>query len=81
MPRVVFSSTLQRYTDGQAAVQVTSLDYRALLKELRAQFPEIPEALLRKQALAIDGQVVHEPLLQRFRDDSELVFVPKIAGG
>ena len=36
---------------------------------------------LEKMAVAIDGMIIHEPLLQRFGEDSELVFVPRIAGG
>jgi hypothetical protein len=31
--------------------------------------------------VAIDGVLVHTPLLETFEPDSELVFIPKITGG
>ncbi|MFT5335617.1 MAG: hypothetical protein ACI9GB_003536, partial [Halioglobus sp.] len=31
--------------------------------------------------IAIDGVMIHSPLLETFGPNSELVFIPKIAGG
>lgn len=81
MPRVTFPADLQRYTGGAAEVEVRALNYRDLLQELSRRYPALDPGSLRRLALAIDGVVIHEPLLESFRPDSELVLVPRIAGG
>lgn len=81
MTRVLIPSDLRRYTGGEAQVDVNARSYRELLPELCARFPGLDAKALQKMAIAIDGMVIHEPLLQRFGDNSELVFVPRIAGG
>lgn len=81
MARVVIPSDLQRQTEGLAQVEVSARSYRELVPELCRRFPDLDRAALEKMAVAIDGMIIHEPLLQRFGDDSELVFVPRIAGG
>lgn len=80
MATVTFPSNLRRLT-GETRVLVAAGAYRDLIAELCERFPDLSEEVLRKQAIAIDGRVVQEPLLETFRADSELVFVTKIAGG
>jgi len=77
----VFTSDLQRYTGGVAEVEVSALRYRDLIDELCAEFPALEEETLRKLALAIDGVIIHTPLLETFSSNSELVFIARIAGG
>ena len=81
MARLLIPSDLQRFTGGAGSVEVSARSYRELLDELYRRFPEWDGETLEKMAIAIDGVIIHEPLLQRFADDSELVFVPRIAGG
>lgn len=81
MPRVVLSPAMARFTGGAREVDLDALSYRALVAELRERFDGLPEELIRKQAIAIDGMIVQEPLLETFRPDSEVVLVAKIAGG
>ena len=81
MASVTIPSDLQRYTDGTAEVEVAALTYRELVDELSRKFPALTAEIIRKQAIAIDGMVIHEPLLETFRPDSELVLVARIAGG
>lgn len=81
MARVLIPSDLQRFTGGQGSVEVNTRSYRDLLAELCHRFPDLDRERLEKMAIAIDGVIIHEPLLQGFTDDSELVFVPRIAGG
>ncbi len=80
MARVIFTSELERLT-GESEVTVAAEAYRDLLVELCARFPKLRQDALRKQALAIDGIVIQEPLLETFDADSELIFFAKIAGG
>jgi hypothetical protein len=78
---VTFPSELQRYTGGVEAVEVDALNYRDLVAELASRFPELTPDTIRKQAIAIDGMIIHEPLLETFGPDSDLVLVRRIAGG
>jgi len=81
MPKVVLPSTMARFTGGVNPVEVAAGNYRELVTELCERFTDLPEELVRKQAIAIDGMIVQEPMLETFRADSEGVLVAKIAGG
>ncbi len=81
MAKVVFPSDLQRYTRGAGEIEVSAASYRELLAELRTRFPALSDEVMDKQAVAIDGHIIPEPLLETFGADSELVFFAKIAGG
>ena len=81
MPTVTFPPDMQRFTDGASEVQVSALRFPDLVEELCSRFPALTEETIRKQAMAIDGMIIHEPLLESFQADSELVFFARIAGG
>ena len=81
MAKVIFSSELQRHTDGTREFEVAAGNYRHLVNELRQHFPALTEAMFEKHAIAIDGRLIQTPLLETFNSDSELVFVARIAGG
>jgi len=79
--RLAVPSDMRQYTDGAATIEVAAENYRDMVSELRRRFPALTGEIIRKQALAIDGMIVTEPLLETFAPDSELVFFAKIAGG
>ncbi len=81
MAKVILSAEMSRQAESASEVEVTSRRFPDLVGELLSRFPGLSEELVRKQSLAIDGMIVHEPLLETFEDDSELVFVARIAGG
>lgn len=81
MASITIPTDLQRFTGGAAAVEVRARNYRDLVDELSRTFPLLTPDTIRKQAIAIDGMVIHEPLLESFGPDSQLVLVPRIAGG
>ncbi|HUR33140.1 MAG TPA: MoaD/ThiS family protein [Vicinamibacterales bacterium] len=80
MPVVHFSSTLMRHTGGIQQMTLEAPRVKELVAALIAQFPGL-ELELGELAVAIDGEVrpdaAYEPLLPQ----SEVYFVPKIAGG
>jgi molybdopterin converting factor small subunit len=78
---VIFPADLQRFTGGATRVEVAAGNYRDLVAELCERYPALTEEALRKQAIAIDGAIIHRPLLETFDNDAELVFVARIAGG
>jgi iron-sulfur cluster repair protein YtfE (RIC family) len=81
MARVIMHSDMSRCCGGDRELDVAATSYRELVAELCERYDGLSEELVRKHAIAIDGMIVHEPLLERFGADSELVFVAKIAGG
>ncbi len=81
MARVILSAEMSRQAEGASEVEVTARRFPDLVRELRSRFPGLSEELVRKQSLAIDGMIVHEPLLEAFDENSELVFIARIAGG
>lgn len=81
MATVVFSSGLQRHTGGVERLNVSAPDVRGLIAALDARFPGIGEVLRSGMAVAIDGEIIQEPLLEAVPDDSEVHFLPSISGG
>jgi hypothetical protein len=81
LAKVIFTSDLQRYTDGKREVEVAANSYQQLVAELQQRFPSLTAVIVGKYGLAIDGAIIQTPLLERFGKDSELVFVTRIAGG
>ena len=80
MATVRFSSDLTRYT-GTAEVEVEALNYRSLIDELIDVFPDLVNSEIRELALALDGELIQEPLLIEFPKSAELHFVPRLAAG
>jgi hypothetical protein len=81
LAKVIFTSELQRFTDGAREVEVAASSYRQLVLELQQRFPGLTDVIIGKYGMAIDGAIIQTPLLERFGKDSELVFVTRIAGG
>ena len=81
MAKLVFPTDLQQYTDGVAETEVTATSYRALVSEVKERFPLLTDAILDQLAVAIDGTVVDQPLLETFSEDSELVLLARVRGG
>ncbi|MFT4712642.1 MAG: sulfur carrier protein ThiS [Candidatus Azotimanducaceae bacterium] len=80
MATVFFSSELQRFT-GEEKIEVSAQNYRELLAELTIKFPELRSSEIDDMAIAIDGEIVHEPLLESIPQNAELHFFHFIAGG
>ncbi len=72
---------MQRLVDGAREAEVEASTFPALVTELCSRYPRLDERTVRKQSLAIDGMLIHTPMLERFREDAHLVFVTRIAGG
>jgi molybdopterin converting factor small subunit len=81
LAKVIFPSNLQQYTLGTKEVEVAAGNYQDLVLELHQRFPTLTKEIIEKQALAINGVMIQTPLLESFDQDSELLFVARIAGG
>ncbi|MEM7541109.1 MAG: MoaD/ThiS family protein [Pseudomonadota bacterium] len=82
MAKVVLQQGLaDSFTDGETHWEIDAKDVRALIRELDAKFPGIGEQLNSRTAVAIDGEIFQDPLLQATPSESEVYFLPMIEGG
>jgi molybdopterin converting factor small subunit len=79
MARVHFSSGLSQHT-GVQEIAIDAPRVRELLDALARRFPGL-EAQLAGMAVAIDGQIYNDADYHALQPDSELYFVPRVAGG
>ena len=80
MAVVHFSSTLTRHTGGVQQMHVDAPRVHELIAALIARFPGL-ELELGELAVAIDGEVRPDAAYELLLPQSEVYFVPKIAGG
>jgi molybdopterin converting factor small subunit len=80
MAKVIFSSELQKFT-GEEQTDVDALNYQDLVSALVDRYPDLGSDTLMKMAVAIDGEIIHDPLLERLAPDSEIHFLYRISGG
>ena len=80
MPLVIFSSDLQKVT-GEEKVTVSGSSYREVIDQLLARYAGLERSVLMEMAVAIDGEIIHDPLLEAVGENSEVHFLYKIVGG
>ena len=85
MAQVEIPTRLLELTGGKTRVEVDAHTVRALLRALDERFPGLGEQLQATTAVAIDGEIIGQRLtdgmLERLEADSEVYFVPALAGG
>jgi len=80
MPTVHFTSDLTRYTGGLETVALDSPRIHELKESLARRFPGLGEQL-EVMAVAIDGEIYNDADYRDLRADTEIHFVPRMAGG
>lgn len=80
MARVHLSSTQARHTGGVTQLDLDAPRVKELIAMLVAQFPGL-DLELHDLAVAIDGEVRPDAIYEHLLPNSEIYFVPKIAGG
>jgi molybdopterin converting factor small subunit len=79
--RVVLIGNLAQLTGGVAEFQLSASTVKQLFQQLTALHPEIAPHLDDGVAVAIDGQIFQDSLLEPIGPDSEVFLLPRIAGG
>jgi len=69
------------FADGETDHNVDADDVRQLIKRLDERFPGIGKRLGDRTAVAIDGEIFQDPMLQPIQTTSEVYFLPMIEGG
>lgn len=83
MVTVKFSASMREQT-GESEMTFEGAEapsVRRLIKLLDAQFPGVGDQLSEGHSVAIDGEIIADPLYEDIPDGAEVHFIPAIAGG
>ncbi len=81
MARIILPSNLAQFAGGETELELAAGDVRQLFEALSERFPDLRSHLENDVAVAIDGEIYQDALLQPIRSDSEVFLFPKIEGG
>jgi molybdopterin converting factor small subunit len=81
MARVVLVGNLAQVTGGVAEFELPATSVQQLFRQLGALHPSLAPHLESGVAVAIDGQIFQDALLEPIGADSEVFLLPQIAGG
>lgn len=81
MARITLSSSLAPFTEGVLELELDVSNVRQLFQTLGERYPELRPQLEAGIAVAIDDEIYQDALLQPIGRDSEVILIPKIAGG
>jgi molybdopterin synthase sulfur carrier subunit len=81
MARVVLIGNLAQLTGGVTEFQLPATSVMHLFRQLTELHPAIGPHLVEGVAVAIDGQIYQDALLEPIGPDSEVFLLPQIAGG
>ena len=81
MPRVVLVGNLAQVTGGVAEFHLSATSVKQLFQQLAELHPALERHLQEGIAVAIDGQIYQDALLEPIGPESEVFLLPQIAGG
>ena len=81
MARVVLVGNLAQLTGGVAEFELSATSVKQLFEQLTELHPALGPHLDEGIAVAIDGQIYQDTLLEPIQPDSEVYLLPQIAGG
>ncbi len=81
MVRVVLTGNLRKLTGGETEIELEAGTVSQLFRELGTRYPELKPHLEEGVAVAIDGEIFQDALLEPIPPDSEVHLLPQIAGG
>ncbi len=80
MAIVIFSSELQKLT-GEEQTRVDAEVFKDIVTEISNVYSALEHDELMKMAVAIDGEIIHTPFLEKVAATSEVHFLYRISGG
>ena len=81
MARVVLTKGLTQFTGGAREFELEVSNVRQLLRLLGDRYPALAPHLEEGVAVAIDGEIYQDALLEPIPPASEVHVIPRIAGG
>jgi len=79
--KVVLVGNLAQITGGVAEFRLSATSVKDLFRQLSELHPALERHLEEGIAVAIDGQIYQDALLEPIGADSEVFLLPQIAGG
>jgi hypothetical protein len=79
--RISLSSELKAYTGGETQLELDIGNVRQLFEALGARYPDLKRHLETGLAVAIDGEIYQDALLQPIGKQSEVLLFGRIEGG
>jgi molybdopterin converting factor small subunit len=81
MAHVTLIGNLRQYTGGVTELDIEAGNVRQLFARLGEKYPALAPHLEQGLAVAIDGQIYQDALLEPIAPDSDVHVLPQIAGG
>ena len=81
MARVSLIGSLAQWTGGVSEFDLQATSVKHLFELLIERHPALAKHLEEGVAVAIDGQIYQDTLLEPIGPDSEVFVIPQIAGG
>ena len=81
MAHVTLTGNLRQFTGGIAELDIDASTVNQLFRRLGRDYPALAPHLEKGLAVAIDGQIYQDALLQEINAESEVHILPQIAGG
>ena len=87
MPVAWIPSLMQKLTDGKHNVEIEGETVRQVVDALETRYPGFKDRIVQNDrikteiAVAIDGEIVTAGLRAKVGPDSEVHFLPALAGG
>lgn len=82
MPRVVLPAGVGRqFAGGETEIELEGETVRDLVRGLEARFPGMAAMIEEGMAIAVDGEILQNAMLEAVGPDSEVYLLPKIGGG
>jgi hypothetical protein len=81
MAHVTLTGNLRQLTGGVAELEIDAASVRHLIACLGQAYPALAPHLAAGVAVAIDGQIYQDAMLQEIPPESDVHILPAIAGG
>jgi len=81
LARILLPADLAAYAGGERELELDVANVHQLFAALARRHPELAQPLEHDVAVAIDGELYQDALLQPIAPDSEVILLPKIEGG
>ena len=82
MPTISIPSSVRRqFTGGMTQLEVEATTFRRLILELERRFPGLGNQVEESMAIAVDGEIFQDAYSLQLKAGSDIVLIPKIAGG
>ncbi|MEE2675090.1 MAG: MoaD/ThiS family protein [Myxococcota bacterium] len=81
MARVILTGNLRSLAGDVSEIEIDAASVRELLRALEPRLPGIGKRVEDGLSIAIDGDIIQDPLLEPIGPDSEIVFLPPVGGG